>query len=178
MAQKSRKPTEWNAPSWNEGECTFGLPTNQEYDIYECYTGQYFLTWWWISWISLVVWSDLPVCLGKKWTLLLIFFQFSSQWGFNLIIQPSDYLLIWGISLVDWYDWPVSLCSPLLTCKPKVSISVILIFYAQPVFVHLMLIIGRLIWLASEPIYVWDWNEPSWNLEKSHFLPVQFTMRV
>ena len=49
----------------------------------------------------------------------LIFFQFSSQWGFNLIIQPSDYLLIWGISLVDWYDWVMSFQSSLLPCDLK-----------------------------------------------------------
>ena len=139
-----------------------------------------------IWWISLVNWSDWPVSLFTLGTEMnpheilrkLIFFQLSSQWGFNLIFQPSDYLLIWGSSLVDWYDWLVSLWGQLLSCKPKVSISVILIFYAQTIFVHLMNIIGRLIWLASELIYVWDWNEPSWNLKKAHFLPVQFTMMI
>ena len=155
--------------------------------MYKCYTdflmpSQYLFNWW----ILLVDWSDWPVGQFMRGAEMnpheifrkLIFFQFSSQWGFNLIIQPSDYLLIWGISLVDWYDWLVSLWGPLLTCKPKVSISVIVIFYTHPIFVRLMNIIGPLIWLASEPICVWDWNEPSWNHKKSHFLPVQFTMRV
>ena len=29
----------------------------------------------------------------------------NAYWGYNLIIQPSEYLLTWSISLAGWFDW-------------------------------------------------------------------------
>ena len=54
------------------------------------------------------IWEKMPNkqnCVPQKFS-ILIFFQMSAQWGFNLIFQPSEYLLIWCISMViSWYDW-------------------------------------------------------------------------
>ena len=96
----------------------------------------------------------------KVWKLLL--FRMSARWGFNLIIQPSDYLLIWSISLVGWFDWALNFWSPLFTWILKVNIGYNGNFLAQEKFARLENLIGRLIWLVK-------WANLSFQLH-SHYL--------
>ena len=86
-------------------------------------------------------------CIILKPTSSLV--QMSAQWGYYLIFQPSEYLLIWTISLAGWFHWPLSPWSPLFTWTLIVAIRVYIYkdFKTQAVLAYSENIIGRLIWL-------------------------------
>ena len=75
-------------------------------------------------------------------------FQMSAQRGYNFIFQPSEYLLIWRISLAGQFHWPLSPWSPLFTWTLKVAIGY-RDLSAQVVFAHLENFIGRLMRLVK-----------------------------
>ena len=125
------------------------------------------------SWPSAAI-----VCYVKPYSQQeLLFFQMSAQWGYNLIIQPSDYLLTWSISLVGWFDWPLSFWSPLFTWILKVNIGYNGNFLAQEKFAHLENLIGRLIWLVK-------WANLSFQLhshylgKNAHYIPQKFSKLI
>ena len=93
-------------------------------------------------------------CIILKPTSSLV--QMSAQWGYYLIFQPSEYLLIWTISLAGWFHWPLSPWSPLFTWTLIVAIRV---------YIYIEISKPRQYWLIRRISLVgwYDWtNEQIW----------------